>query len=165
MKAKPTRDNKTLPTNGNIKQYVNNRLFKDTIDTLDSHIDRKKAIADALRYSILYLLYEFEELQRKELTKATGKDSNGLQHHLRDLLEANLISQIPAPEDKDGRLTYYRINTLGKQEIESDIKNITGDRPLHIQDYPEGGGSSVEPQPGIETHTRGRSLDRDLLEA
>ncbi|MFC6614927.1 winged helix-turn-helix domain-containing protein [Halopenitus salinus] len=111
---------------GNVIQYVEQRLFGGKIDSLDAHIERKKALAEPTRYSILYLLYEYGEISRKRLVAETGRDSNDLQHHLNDLLDTNLIAKIPAPEDADGRKTYYRITTLGKQEIGSDIEHIVG---------------------------------------
>ena len=111
---------------GNVTQYVEQRLFGGKIDSLGPHIERKKALAEPTRYSILYLLYEYGEISRKRLVSETGRDSNDLQHHLNDLLDTNLIAKIPAPEDADGRKTYYRITTLGKQEIASDIEHIVG---------------------------------------
>jgi DNA-binding MarR family transcriptional regulator len=111
---------------GNMIQYVEKRLFGGKIDSLGPHIERKKALAEPTRYSILYLLYEYGEISRKRLVAETGRDSNDLQHHLNDLLDTNLIAKIPAPEGADGRKTYYRITTLGKQEIASDIEHIVG---------------------------------------
>lgn len=111
---------------GNVIQYVEQRLFGGKIDSLASHIERKKALAEPTRYSILYLLYEYGEISRKRLAAETGRDSNDLQHHLNDLLETNLIAEIPAPEGADGRQTYYRITSLGKQEVASDIEHIVG---------------------------------------
>lgn len=153
----------SLPTDGNIEQHVESRLFQNTIDSLEAHIDRKKAVADTLRFSILYVLYKFGELQRKQLTRATGKNSNGLQHHLRDLIDGSLINQIPAPDDEDGRLTYYRITTLGKQEIEADIHNITGKRTSLAREDPDEEPSGVEPRPGLGTDKRQR-VGSHLLE-
>lgn len=109
---------------GTVTGYVEQRLFGDKIDSLEAHIERKQALADTTRYSILYLLFEYEEISRRRLADETGRDSNGLHYHLRDLLDANLIAKVPAPEEADGRLTYYRITSLGKQEIASDIENI-----------------------------------------
>lgn len=111
---------------GDVTEYVEQRLFSGKIDSLGLHIERKKALADPTRYSILYLLYEYGQISRKRLAEETGRDSNDLQYHLRDLLDANLITKIPAPEKADGRQTYYRITTLGKQEIASDIEHIVG---------------------------------------
>ncbi len=112
--------------NGDVIEYVEQRLFDGKIDTLERHIERKQALAEPTRYSILYLLFEYEEISRKRLAAETGRDSNALQHHLRDLLDTNLIAKIPAPEDADGRQTYYRITTLGKQEIAGDIDHLVG---------------------------------------
>lgn len=111
---------------GNVIQYVEQRLFGGKIDSLGPHIQRKKALAEPTRYSILYLLYEYGEISRKRLVAETGRDSNDLQHHLNDLLDTNLIAEIPSPEGADGRQTYYRITSLGKQEIASDIEHIVG---------------------------------------
>lgn len=111
---------------GDVVQYTKRRLFDGKIDTLDSHIERKKALAEPTRYSILYLLYEYGEISRVRLAAETDRTSNHLQHHLNELLDTNLIAEIPAPEDADGRQTYYRITTLGKLEISSDIEQIVG---------------------------------------
>jgi len=112
--------------NGNVIEYAEQRLFGGKVDTLERHIERKQALAEPTRYSILYLLFEYGEISRKLLVMETGRDSNALQHHLEDLLDTNLIAKIPAPEDADGRQTYYRITTLGKQEIASDIDHLVG---------------------------------------
>ncbi|WP_162989902.1 winged helix-turn-helix domain-containing protein [Natronorubrum halophilum] len=112
--------------NGDVIEYVEQQLFGGKIDTLERHIERKQALAEPTRYSILYLLFEYGKISRKRLATETGRDSNALQHHLEDLLETNLIAKIPAPEGADGRQTYYRITTLGKQEIASDIDHLVG---------------------------------------
>lgn len=127
MKTSIDEEPNSPPENGNLEEYVEKRLFSDTIDSLETHVARKKSIADSLRYSILYLIYEFERLPRKHLVNATGKTSNGLQHHLRELLNANLIAEVPVPDGEDNRLSYYRMTTLGRQEIEADIRNIQGE--------------------------------------
>lgn len=116
----------TQSDEGNVIQYVEQQLFDGKIDSLDPHIERKKALAEPTRYSILYLLYEYGEISRKLLVAETDRDSNDLQHHLNDLLDTNLIAKLPAPKGADGRKTYYRITTLGKQEIASDIEHIVG---------------------------------------
>jgi DNA-binding MarR family transcriptional regulator len=119
---------------GDVTEYVEQRLFSGKIDSLEPHIERKKALADPTRYSILYLLYEYDQISRKRLAEETGRDGNDLQYHLRDLLDANLVAKIPAPEGADGRQTYYRITTLGKQEIASDIEHIV-DGHAHDEYY------------------------------
>lgn len=111
---------------GNASAYVETRLFENSFDDLDSHITRKKALADKGRYTILYLLYEYGELSRKRLSDETDRESNNLEQPLRRLQDADLIEKIPGPKGADQRKTYYRITTLGRQEIASDIENIIG---------------------------------------
>lgn len=118
---------------GNVEEYVDRRLFTGKIDSLDAHIERKQALADPTRYSILYLMYEYGRMSRAQLAEDTGRRDNGLQHHLRELLDANLIGRVPAPEGADGRQTYYRITTLGKQEIRNDIHDIVGGNQPRIR--------------------------------
>lgn len=112
---------------GNATEYVENRLFGNSIDTLENHIERKRALAEPTRYTILYLAYEYNEISRKRLSKEIGRTSNKLQQPLQKLLNAELLEEIPGPKGADKRRTYYRITTLGKQEIESDLRNITGE--------------------------------------
>ncbi|WP_263018568.1 ArsR/SmtB family transcription factor [Natronobiforma cellulositropha] len=122
----------TIPSDaedGALERYVDQRLFGETVDSLEAHVQRKKALADPVRYSILYLLYERERLPRTQLVSATGLDANGLHHHLRALLEANLLAKAPTPDGADGRITYYRITTLGVDEIENDVATISGESP------------------------------------
>jgi DNA-binding MarR family transcriptional regulator len=126
--ARPSEPDFSALESGNVTDYVEQRLFAGKIDSLAAHIDRKRALADPTRYSILYLLYEYGEISRKRLVSETGRDGNDLQYHLRDLLDANLIATVPAPDDADGRRTYYRITTLGKQEVASDIEHVLGGR-------------------------------------
>jgi len=109
---------------GEVENYADERIFGGKIESLDLHISRKKALAQKTRYSILYLIYEHGEITRSQVSDYTGRDGNALQHHLRSLIDTNLIAEISAPEDADGRETYYRITTLGRQEIEADLRNI-----------------------------------------
>lgn len=111
---------------GDAQGYVDKRLFGDSLENLQDHINRLTALAEPTRYSVLYLLYEYGELSRKHLSDETGRKSNKLQQPLRKLLEANLIEEIPGPSDADGRRTFYRITPIGRQEIASDIQNIIG---------------------------------------
>lgn len=122
-----------LISSGAIEEYVDNRLFAGKIDSLDAHVERKQALADPVRYSILYLLFEFQSISRKRLVEATGRTSNGIDYHLRDLLDANLIAQIPSPEGADGRRTFYRITTLGKHEVKADLENIIDPKAAGIR--------------------------------
>ena len=111
---------------GDVVSHADRRLFDGKVDSIEAHVSRKRALADQFRYSVLYLLYEYGEASRTRLCEDTGRDGNDLQHHLRELLDTNLIARRPAPEDADGRRTYYRVTTLGKQEIESDLEHIVG---------------------------------------
>lgn len=104
-------------------KYVDERLFESTIDNLDMHIRRKKAIANKTRYSILYLLYEYRSVSRRRLSEETGRVGNGLQQHMKQLLDCNLIARIHG-QGGDQRRTYYRITKTGEQIIASDIDNI-----------------------------------------
>ena len=120
-------DELELPPDGALTEYVDGQMFDGVIDSLDAHAERKKAVGHPLRYAIVYLLYEHEELSRKEIVDATGRDGNSLQHHLKPLVDNNLLAWIPAPEGDDVRLTTYRITTLGRQEIKASLRNIRGE--------------------------------------
>jgi DNA-binding MarR family transcriptional regulator len=153
---------------GNVVQYVEQRLFGGKIDSLGPHIERKKALAEPTRYSILYLLYEYGEISRTRLAAETGRDSNDLQHHLNDLLDTNLIAKIPAPEDADGRKTYYRITTLGKQEIASDIEHVVGGhahenrfKALGDPELVDGMSDSDDRRRALVMHSEGEVEDLD----
>lgn len=122
--SKPTE----LLDEGNVEEYTEQSLFGGKIDSLAAHVARKQALADPFRYSVLHLVYEYGRVSRKLLARETGRDGNDLQHHLRELLKTNLIGEVPAPEDADGRQTFYRITTLGRQEIASDIEHVRGGR-------------------------------------
>lgn len=110
--------------NGELKRYVESRVFDNVIDSLSAIVQRKKAISDENRYIILYLLYETDILGRKTISGLTGLEEEGLEHHLRELRNANLIARVHTPDGLDGRHTYYRITALGRDEIESDLTSI-----------------------------------------
>ncbi|MFB6177543.1 MAG: winged helix-turn-helix domain-containing protein [Halobaculum sp.] len=126
MTTAPDVTHTELLDEGEVTEYAEERLFGDRIESLSAHTRRKQALADPFRYSVLYLLYEYGRISRTRLVEETGRTSNGLQHHLDELLETNLAAEIPAPEGADGRRTYYRITTLGKREVQSDIEKIVG---------------------------------------
>jgi len=112
-----------------LEQYVDQRLFNDSMGTLADHAARKAALGDGRRYAILFLLWEREEVARKELAAAIDDDSFDLSHHLGELVDVGLIARTGAPEDGDGRQTFYKITHLGRQEIDADFRNITGSDP------------------------------------
>lgn len=114
-------------------EYLEGRLFENSFDSLDSFIQRKKALAHPERYAVLFYMYETtengERVPRQELGEVTNRHTTGndLQTVLRPLLDANLIAKIPAPDGGDGRQTYYRITTLGRDAIGSDRRILTDD--------------------------------------
>lgn len=114
------------PDDEDLEQYVDQRLFDDSMGTLADHTARKAALGDERRYAILFLLWEREEVARKELAAAIDDDSFDLSHHLGELVDVGLVARTGAPEDGDGRQTFYRITHLGRQEIDTDFRNITG---------------------------------------
>ncbi|WP_135305445.1 winged helix-turn-helix domain-containing protein [Haloarcula amylovorans] len=114
------------PDEGELEQYVDQRLFDDSMGTLADHAARKAALGDQRRYAILFLLWEREEVARKELAAAIDDDSYDLSHHLGELVDVGLVARTGAPADADGRQTFYTITHLGHQEIEADTRNITG---------------------------------------
>lgn len=124
--SSPRRDATDLLDDGQIENFTEQSLFGGKIDSLEAHVARKQALADPFRYSVLYLVYQYERVSRKLLTQETGRESNDLQHHIRELLKTNLIAKVPAPESADGRQTFYRITTLGRQEVASDVEHILG---------------------------------------
>ncbi|MBX0297515.1 ArsR/SmtB family transcription factor [Haloarcula nitratireducens] len=117
------------PDEGELEQYVEKRLFDDSMGTLANHAARKAALGDERRYAILFLLWEREEVARKELAAAIDDDSYDLSHHLSELVDVGLVARTGAPADADGRQTFYTITHLGRQEIEADTRNITGATP------------------------------------
>lgn len=117
------------PDEGGLEQYVDEQLFSGSMGTLTDHIARKAALGDGRRYAILYYLWDREEVARKELAKAVDDPGFDLTHHLGELVDAGLVARVGAPEDGDGRQTFYRVTHIGRQEITSDVQNITGSEP------------------------------------
>ncbi|MGA9400627.1 MULTISPECIES: hypothetical protein [unclassified Haladaptatus] len=113
----------------NVEEYVDQRLFDDSLGTLADHVARKAALGDTRRYSILFLLYEREEVSRKTLAEAIDDGSFDLTHHVGELISTGLVARTGAPEGADGRQTFYKITHLGRQEIEADYENVTGHAP------------------------------------
>ncbi|WP_265110239.1 MarR family winged helix-turn-helix transcriptional regulator [Halosolutus halophilus] len=83
-------------------------------------------------YAVLFLLWEREEVARKELAAAIDDDRFDLSHHLGDLVDVGFVARTGAPEGEDGRQTVYRITHLGRQEVDSDggtVSNGVGTLP------------------------------------
>jgi len=123
--VKPTPD----PDENDLEQYVEEQLFSNSMGTLSDHVARKAALGDARRYAILYYLWDRGEVARKELASAIDDPQFDLTHHLGELVEASLVARTGTPEDQDGRQTFYRITHLGRQEVTSDVRNVTGSEP------------------------------------
>lgn len=120
---------------GELVDYVDDELFAESTDSLERFTERKRALAHPVRYAILYYAYvtsdgdESARIPRKEFKRLLNREKNGLQTHVRPLLSANLLAECPAPEDGDGRQTFYRLTTLGAREVESDLWNVRDERP------------------------------------
>ncbi len=152
----PTEQLQAYLDDGRADTFVNELLFEHSFDTLDTHIQRKRAVAEHGRYVILFLMYQYEELSRKRLSTETGRTSNKLEQPLGKLLEADLVERIPGPPDGDKRQTYYRITTTGRQEIEHDIRTIMGgdaatDWFSSLEDPAVGGDQDGERIPTYDT--------------
>ena len=123
--AHPTPD----PDEQNLEQYVDEQLFGNSMGTLSDHVARKAALGDERRYAIMYYLWNRAEVARKELAELIDDPEFDLTHHLATLIEAGLIVRVGAPDDGDGRQTFYRSTHIGRQEIAADSQNITGVEP------------------------------------
>ena len=117
------------PDDGDLELYVDEQLFGGNMGTLSDHAARKAALGDQRRYAMLYYLWDREEVARKELAAAIDDPGFDLTHHLGELVDAGLVARTGAPDDRDGRQTFYRITHVGRQEIEADIRNVTGSEP------------------------------------
>jgi len=117
------------PDEGDLEQYVAEQLFSGSMGTLTDHVARKAALGDGRRYAILYYLWDRDEVARKELADAVNDPGFDLTHHLGKLVDAGLVARVGAPEDQDGRQTFYQITHIGRQEITADVRNITGSDP------------------------------------
>lgn len=118
---------------GDLVEFVDAELFDGSTDSLERFTARKKALAHPVRYAILYYLHavgdESDRVPRTELKRLLDRENNALQTHVRPLLTANLVAKVPAPDGADGRRTFYRLTTLGKREIESDLRNVRDEPP------------------------------------
>jgi len=130
MATGPTR--RSTGPNGDdesLRRYVDEQLFGASMGTLEDHAARKAALGDPRRYAVLYYLWEREEVARAELADAVDDPGFDLTHHIGELIDAGLAARTGAPEDADGRQTFYRITHVGQQEIASDVRNVTGSDP------------------------------------
>lgn len=94
---------------------INAELFDESEDSVEEYAERKNAVANPLRASILHLLHTRGEVLRRDLVEATGRQDNHLQHHMKILHDAGLIEKDKHPDH--GRLVVYRITDLGESEL------------------------------------------------
>lgn len=133
--AEVTGDHPKDALDGDFLDHVDRELFEGSTDSLERFTARKKALAHPIRYALLYYLYvasdgdESRPVPRKTLKRLSKREHNALQTHVRPLLRTNLLAEVPAPDGADGRETFYRLTTLGKREIESDLWNVRDERP------------------------------------
>lgn len=110
-----------------VEEYVESAMFDSVIDSLEATAKRKKALGDARRYSILYLVYDVEQINKQELMTIVDVDAESLKEIMKPLLNTNLIARVSGPVDAGAEHTHYRITKIGSDEIESDLKNIHGE--------------------------------------
>lgn len=129
------RHDSEIPDDGELVDFADEQLFGESTDTLERFTERKQALAHPVRYAILYHLFtatdskDSDRISRKELKRLLDREKNGLQTHMRPLLSANLLAEVPAPDGADGRQTFYRLTNLGEREIRSDLWNVDGELP------------------------------------
>lgn len=99
-------------------------LFRGKIDSLDAFTRRKKALADPERYAILYLIWEQGDFEHNLLVDLVSSNSESFSELIDPLLQTNLIARYSSMDPASESVTKYRITTLGKDEIESDLHMI-----------------------------------------
>ena len=102
------------------------------IATFDDYLEQLDAMADATRFIVLYLLYEDGDTAYKELSDATGKVGNALNHHLNTLQSAGLINQYKQRVDGQER-SVYELSVLGRKLLEPMIEFINEEGDLTEQ--------------------------------
>jgi hypothetical protein len=83
-----------------------------------------EAVANPHRYAILYYVWDRvngdleQRIPRSELATLSelNEDTGGFQTHMNQLLQADLLAEVPAPDGEDGRKTFYRL-TYGGQTL------------------------------------------------
>ncbi len=97
---------------------------------IDLSAERKRVVAGEEEISEKKQQQMTEQLKRhSEEISEIDDPGFDLTHHLGELVDAGLVARVGAPEDQDGRQTFYQITYIGRQEITSDVQNITGSDP------------------------------------
>lgn len=100
-------------------EQVDESLFGSVIDSIDSFTRRLATVSDPTRLSILYTVYEYDEVTHRKLHReAHSVDSDEFEATIDAFLNENLIAKIPSTRGTADDLRYYRITRLGKDIIE-----------------------------------------------
>lgn len=98
--------------------------FDESIGTLDDAVSRKEALSHLTRYSLLCYLHDDGEQTKEDIDSMVEDD---VENHINELIDAGLAARTGAPEDQgEGEETMYRITHSGRQEIKTDISDVTG---------------------------------------
>lgn len=123
-------ENTTLSTG---EARIRDDLFAGPrIATFEDYLEQFDAIANSTRFVICYLLYEDGDTTYKELSNATDKAGNALNHHLDTLQTAGLITQSKQRVDGQER-SVYTLSILGQKLIEPMIGLIAEEGDLAEQ--------------------------------
>jgi hypothetical protein len=109
------------PDDGTLTDYIDEHVFGESINSLNIHITELQAVANPHRYALLYYVWDTvdgdldQRIPRSTLVKLSPlkNETGGFQTHINDLLKADLLAQVPAPEHADGRQTFYRLTHGG----------------------------------------------------
>lgn len=102
------------------------------IATFEDYLEQLDAIANSTRFVICYLLYEDGDTTYKELSNATDKAGNALNHHLDTLQSAGLITQSKQRVDGNER-SVYTLSILGQKLLDPMIDLIAEEGDLAEQ--------------------------------
>lgn len=112
---------------------VHKELFvSPRIATFEDYLEQFEAIANPTRFIILYLLSEDGETTYKELSEATEKVGNALNHHLNTLQSAGLITRHKQRIDGQER-SVYELSVLGSKLVEPIFEFIAEESELAEQ--------------------------------
>lgn len=93
------------------------KLDENLIGSFNSHVRRKKVLENEDRYAVLYSLSINGEVRKRELYESMDMSEEDLENIMKPLLDTNLVSRIPSPDDND----IYKITRLGLDEIPTNL--------------------------------------------
>lgn len=94
-----------------LQQVASNVKFDGSFDSLTTVADRKRALADVERLSLLCVVASEVEITEDQLVDASYLNRDEIREHAQPLLDMNLIAKVPSPERK------YRITKVGADEL------------------------------------------------